>query len=728
MKQKLLPHLLFYTRLLLYLAVVSVPFFHPAILVPYDASSIGLWFVIVPAMMFLAFYLSPPLLKIRFWLLISLGFLLTASVVAAGFTLDTLGLLGVGALSFVLTVLVFKTEGKGRVVAALEIFFSGALYYAFLNFSRSSEEVAAASAGILKLLFIVAVLTFIVHAVVLFAASFPRTLTGKGKRNLFILLGVLAPAAVAVALLLPVDFIRHEVRINPLEEELERQINPLEGDFNSPFDGNLQGRDKKLQGLSEEQWKNLNLRRRGTQGGRQRQYSVMVVATGARELYLGEKYFGKLDPVGGLLASEHEPLNELSTLRLIETWQNPVTGNDSKRIKARAEIYSTLKERFFAYRPVSFTPTIKDPDMNPFQYEYEGIFDITTATEDDRLLLSRPLNSEEKAALAQEIEVSLTPEAIKGFRRHLDKLLEPGMSSYEKVLAILNGWHTFQYELGYDERVHVQKILDFVLETKRGDCTEFANATAILSRLAGVPSRVVTGFLASRGLQLPMHTYGLMYLQEQYDTLRRYSIDELLLVTTAHRHAWAQVYIAPFGWIDVEATAYAIPPPPEGDANESPLVLPKRGRVAGKPEEAPPFPWLTLLVVVLIVAGGVFVVLYAVSWIRRLVLEVVARSNSRLGLSALRRLLLIKLIIRGYPYKPPSRTMLDYARDIEELRDFAATYTELRYRQKIDPEEAGVLWRTLRRAYTTVNLTSRRQARKGGGIFREIFSLEGYRY
>jgi hypothetical protein len=727
-RERPIVQVLFITRLLLYLVVVAVPFVHPAVLVPYDASAIGLWFVIIPLMMALAFYLSPPVLKLRVWIPICAGVLIILSLIFAGLTWDTLGLLGAGLLAFMLTLLVFKTEGKGRAAAALELLFSGALYIAFLGFSRSSEEIARASEGILKILFIAAVLSFILHAAVLFAASFPRTLTGRGKRNLIILVAVLVPAAAALSLLLPMDFIRHEVRINPLEEELERKINPLDGETDSPLNGNSRNRNKKLLGLSEEEWKNLNLRRKGSRGGQPRQYPVMVVATGAESLYLGETYNGRLDPVAGLQAAQDEPLNELSTLRLIETWRNPATNDDAKRIQARAVVFSALKERFFAYWPVSFTPTVKDPDMSPFQFDYEAVFGITASTEDDRLLLARPLSAKEKTELALFLEAPLSPESVKGFRGHLDRLLKPGMTSYEKVLAILKGFKEFQYELGFDERVDIEKMLGFVRETKTGDCTEFANATAILARLSGVPSRVVTGYLASRALQTPMHQQGIAFLREQYEALAQYSPAELLLVTTSHRHAWAQVYIAPFGWIDVEATSYAKPPPPEGDANENPLVLPKRGRTAGKPVEPEPFPWLLVLAVVGITAAGGLLSVYAAKYLRLLALVVVSRRRSRAGLWALQKLLLIKLIVRGYAYKPPARTVLEYAEAHPEMLAFAERYTELRYRTGLTEGEAAAAWRELRAAYAALDRESRLRSRKKGGIFREFVSLKGFRY
>jgi transglutaminase-like putative cysteine protease len=733
----MMKQLLFYTRLLLYLVVVAVPFFHPAILVSYDLGGVGLWFVIVPAMFLLAFYLSPPLLKIRWWLGVSGAFLLVASLIFGGFTLDTLGLIGVGALAFVLTVLVFKTQGKGRVVAALEILFTGALYFAFLNFSRSSEEIARASAGVLKLLFTAAVLTFFLHAAVLFIASFPQIFKGRGKRNLLLLFGVLAPVALLIAFLVPTSFIVNEVRVNPLGPELERRLNPVDEDSLNPNDGNLQGKNSRdrngqLEGMDRNRWKDLNLKRGS--GAGMKQYSVMIVATDQETLYLGSEYFGDLDPVKGLRKSLDEPLNDLADLRLLETWENTTPVSDRSRRNVQADVFSALPDRFFAYRPLSFTPTVLDKESRPFVYGYTGHFGVSAAGAEELLRGDRDLTAAEAQELARYAEVPFDRETAAAFRSYLAPLLKPGMKSYAKVLAILNGFRTFQYQLGFDERVNTAKILNFVVKDRTGDCTEFSNATAILARLAGVPSRVVTGYLASQDLMLPKHKQGLAYLRSQMPVLQKYDLNQLILVTNAHRHSWAQVYIAPFGWIDVEATSYAIPPQLGGDANSWNLVVP---RMEKEPVETPtkPLTPLEFLIDILIgigiahlIALGIFIVVYLVKYLRLLVVAAAAALNTRLGLIALQRLLLLRLADRGYAYKPPSITILEYAEKYPSLEGFGARYTELRYRERFSGDEKTAAWRGVRGEFARIMAEEKEKGRGFGRRLKRFFSLKGFRY
>ncbi len=71
--------------------------------------------------------------------------------------------------------------------------------------------------------------------------------------------------------------------------------------------------------------------------------------------------------------------------------------------------------------------------------------------------------------------------------------------------------------------------IDFVshfLETKRGYCTYYASAMAVLSRCAGLPSRYVEGFKA--------------------DIV---TANKQVTLTNANAHAWAEIYIAGIGWL-----------------------------------------------------------------------------------------------------------------------------------------------------------------------------------
>ena len=78
---------------------------------------------------------------------------------------------------------------------------------------------------------------------------------------------------------------------------------------------------------------------------------------------------------------------------------------------------------------------------------------------------------------------------------------------------------------------------EFLFETKRGYCEHYASSFTVLMRLAGIPSRIVTGYQG--GVINP--------------------IDNFMTVRQSDAHAWSEVFIKDKGWIRVDPTA-AIPP------------------------------------------------------------------------------------------------------------------------------------------------------------------------
>ena len=74
---------------------------------------------------------------------------------------------------------------------------------------------------------------------------------------------------------------------------------------------------------------------------------------------------------------------------------------------------------------------------------------------------------------------------------------------------------------------------DFLFDSRRGFCGHYASAFAVMMRAAGIPARVVTGYLG--GMQNP---YGNYWIIRQSDA-----------------HAWVEVWIDGSGWWRVDPTA-----------------------------------------------------------------------------------------------------------------------------------------------------------------------------
>jgi len=110
----------------------------------------------------------------------------------------------------------------------------------------------------------------------------------------------------------------------------------------------------------------------------------------------------------------------------------------------------------------------------------------------------------------------------------------------EKIDAVVNYFRTnFTYSLELDIPPDQDKLTHFLLEESTGYCEYFASGAAILLRLAGVPTRYVTGFLVTE-----RDPEGESWLAQNMDA-----------------HAWAEAWDQERKrWTIVEATVGEDPP------------------------------------------------------------------------------------------------------------------------------------------------------------------------
>jgi transglutaminase-like putative cysteine protease len=83
---------------------------------------------------------------------------------------------------------------------------------------------------------------------------------------------------------------------------------------------------------------------------------------------------------------------------------------------------------------------------------------------------------------------------------------------------------------------------EFIFTTRQGFCEHFSSAFVVLMRAAGVPARVVTGYLGG-----------------EYNPLGNY-----LIVRQSDAHAWAEVWIENRGWVRVDPTNAVSPARADG--------------------------------------------------------------------------------------------------------------------------------------------------------------------
>jgi len=78
---------------------------------------------------------------------------------------------------------------------------------------------------------------------------------------------------------------------------------------------------------------------------------------------------------------------------------------------------------------------------------------------------------------------------------------------------------------------------EFIFQTRQGFCEHYAVAFTVLMRAAGIPTRIVTGYLGGR--ENPIGNY--------------------LVVRQRDAHAWVESWVSPAGWIRIDPTAAVAP-------------------------------------------------------------------------------------------------------------------------------------------------------------------------
>ena len=122
-----------------------------------------------------------------------------------------------------------------------------------------------------------------------------------------------------------------------------------------------------------------------------------------------------------------------------------------------------------------------------------------------------------------------------------------GATPAESVVNVLRYLRDeFEYTLEPPQPRDRSRVVEtFLEEHRRGYCVHFATAFTMLSRLQGIPTRYVTGFLVQPP---PFDEY-----MPMFDEVEQY-LPQDALVSGYSAHAWAEVWLPETGWRIVEAT------------------------------------------------------------------------------------------------------------------------------------------------------------------------------
>jgi transglutaminase-like putative cysteine protease len=146
--------------------------------------------------------------------------------------------------------------------------------------------------------------------------------------------------------------------------------------------------------------------------------------------------------------------------------------------------------------------------------------------------------TEPLAASEQRQDMALPPAGNPRARALAQQLRERAASDAAYVQAVLDYLRTggFVYSLE-PQPLGADAIDDFLFDTREGFCGHYASAFVVLMRAAGLPARVVTGYLG--GEWNPSGSY--------------------ILVRQSDAHAWAEVWLDGRGWARVDPTAVVAP-------------------------------------------------------------------------------------------------------------------------------------------------------------------------
>lgn len=107
-------------------------------------------------------------------------------------------------------------------------------------------------------------------------------------------------------------------------------------------------------------------------------------------------------------------------------------------------------------------------------------------------------------------------------------------SIFQKALSLYRA--SFSYTL-QPPMLGEQRIDDFLFKTRSGFCEHFASSFVFLMRAAGIPARVVVGYMG-----------GEVHQSDNYVVVRQYDA-----------HAWAEVWLEDVGWSRIDPTAAVAP-------------------------------------------------------------------------------------------------------------------------------------------------------------------------
>ncbi len=186
--------------------------------------------------------------------------------------------------------------------------------------------------------------------------------------------------------------------------------------------------------------------------------------------------------------------------------------------------------------PLDIATIVTTQIMGPYQ-RYQVMTDFNNPTPEE-LIVAGDEYPERVTGHYLQLPDSL-PERV---RQLSNDITQNAKTAYHKAIFIKNYLTKYKYDKTMKTPPEGSDGVDyFLFSAEGGECTSFASAMVVMLRSAGVPARLVSGYL--RG-ELDKATGNYIIRGRNY-------------------HAWVEVYFPKYGWIEFEAT----PSSPRG-ANE----------------------------------------------------------------------------------------------------------------------------------------------------------------
>ncbi len=245
----------------------------------------------------------------------------------------------------------------------------------------------------------------------------------------------------------------------------------------------------------------------------------------------------------------HHPPPDPATLY----WRGPVLSRFDGRIWRTMADQGEMRVKAEAMgAPVRYTLTV-EPHARTWLFSL-GL--PTTLPEGTRLAAGMQLLSQRPLTERRRFELESSPRyRLQASAQELREALElpAGLNPQARAMAadwrraepdarrlLMRGLQLFRTGFVYTltpPPLGLHSVDDFLFTTRQGFCEHYAAAFVFLMRAAGIPARVVTGYLGGE----------------------RNPVDGHIVVRQSDAHAWAEVWLDAAGWVQVDPTASVAP-------------------------------------------------------------------------------------------------------------------------------------------------------------------------